>query len=77
MEDVPYTEEEILKEIDRLYKEVIQLTVYEPSKEDLTKSIIQTIKEFEEGRIILSSTPKELKTEDFEVENLQSISQHI
>jgi uncharacterized membrane-anchored protein YjiN (DUF445 family) len=35
-----------LKEIDRLYK---------PSKEELTKSIIETIKEFEEGHVILSS----------------------
>lgn len=46
--------EEKSEEIERL----------KPNKEELAKSILQTIKEFEEGRIILSSQPKEFKIED-------------
>ncbi len=37
MTDGPKIEEAILKEVDRLYKEVIDLTSYEPSKEDKEK----------------------------------------
>lgn len=43
MTDKPNTEQ--LEEIERLYK---------PSKEELAKSIIQMIKEFKEGRMVLS-----------------------
>lgn len=52
------TVEQFDKDIERLYK---------PSKEELAKSIIQMIKEFEEGRVILSSPLKELKNDDFGV----------
>ena len=49
MTNIPYTEEELTKEIDRLYKEVIQLMTYEPSKEEVSKRAEQIYKDIEEG----------------------------
>jgi hypothetical protein len=34
--------------------------MYKPDKEELTKSIVQTIKEFKEGRMVLSSPLKKV-----------------
>lgn len=46
------------KTVEQFDKEIEHLETYKPSKEKLTKSIIQMIKEFQEGRIILSSPLK-------------------
>ncbi len=55
MIDRPKIEEAILKEVDRLYKEVIDLMSHEPSKEDKEKLIMEILQRAKEGRMEFSS----------------------
>lgn len=49
MTDKLSTEEELVKEVDRLCKEIEYLATYKPSKEEIAKYTEQTLKNIEEG----------------------------
>lgn len=49
MIDGPKTEDEIVKEIERLCNEVIYLATHEPSREEVSKYREQTVKDIEEN----------------------------
>ena len=58
-------EEAILKEVDRLYKEVIDLTIYEPSKEDKEKRIMEILQINNRGNMLINFPTNKWRIKSF------------